>query len=309
MMRSMKGWMAAMMVVAVLTTGCAGTKEKESTGPAYGIVEMDKAIESHPKYSEYNRLKKEYDVMTASYRAEQMLLSKKAAAQEQQVESLDSQQGITAELNRELAARMQMKENELNRQLQATYTTLVNKHQLEHRFDQAIDASSLAIVNMELKLKTAHLKEQERQQLEQELVEALKNRKGDYLSISQSLVEEVAKEMVPYKQEAEKELAAYRETVLAELSKERATKMQQMAEQIKANDQLPDPKKWNEEWKEKLEAKKKEADTVHELILADIKRKAETVGEKKQLDMIFSSYEVNVKAVDVTDDIIASYGQ
>ncbi len=309
MIRSPKRWITVGLLAAAMAAGGCGFLDRHEEKPAavYGVVQIEKAVESHPRYSEYYRLKKEYDVMTASYRAEQMLLSKKAAMENLRLQELDEQKGITQELNQELEARMQMKENELNRKLQDVYMSLVEQHKLEQRFDQAIDESSLKIVNMQLKLRNAHLRRAERAELEAELTEAMKNRKVDYLAIGNELVGEVSQEMLPHKEAAEKELAAYRESVIKELAAERDDKMKLLEKQVKEEENLPDPAAWNQEWKEKLEKKKQEADLVYDLILADIRRKAEAVAQEKQLEMIFSQYEVNVSAMDVTDDVIAAY--
>ena len=46
-------------------------------------------------------------------------------------------------------------------------------------------------------------------------------------------------------------------------------------------------------------------DDVKESIMKDIREKAAVVAQQKNLTMIFSSYRVNLHAVDVTGDIVS----
>ena len=68
---------------------------------------------------------------------------------------------------------------------------------------------------------------------------------------------------------------------------------------------MPDPVIWNQEWKEKLDAKEQEMNAAKEVIMTDIRARAADVAKEQGIDMIFSDYVGVGTALDVTDDVIA----
>jgi hypothetical protein len=270
---------------------------------------MDQLMTSHPLYSKYYQLEREYNMLLAQYRAEQRNLSQKSAAQDSKLYTMDAQSGISDALNQELQARVDLKRNELNGKLQEKYTELLTNHHAEQQLDAAKDETELRIVNLQLKLRALQLSEAEKTADENELAALMKNRHQNYAAMGQQLIGEIAAEMAPYKAESEKTLVAYRDTVMIELQDKQKVQMEALQVNLAKTVNLPDPTVWNTEWKNRLESKEKELSSQRELIIADIREKAKQVAEEQHLDMIFSDYEANIDGVDVTDAIIAQYEQ
>ena len=149
---------------------------------------------------------------------------------------------------------------------------------------------------------------EEKEKAQKELAELL-NQKTPAVSMASSsensLSEADAKDLASRKQAAQQELSSYAQSLSEELSARRTAQQQAAAQAAQDSAQLPSPEIWNEDWQNKLKAKQKEMDDVKESIMKDIREKAAVVAQQKNLTMIFSSYRVNLHAVDVTGDIVS----
>lgn len=306
--------LTAIVVMIVIVSGCSlggcsrtAQQPTEKAQAVYGIVNMDQLMTSHPLYSKYYQLEREYNLLLAQYRAEQRNLSKKSVEQDSKLKDMSTQSGISDALNQELQSRIDLKRNELNGKLQEKYTELLKNHHAEQQLDAVKDETELRIVNLQLRLRALQLSSSEKAASENELAELMKNRHQNYAAAGTQLMSEVATEMVPYKTESEKALETYRDTVMIELQDKQKVQMESLQTTLAKGFDLPDPTIWNTEWKSRLESKEKELSDQRELIVADIKEKAAQVAADEHLEMIFSDYEANVNGVDVTDAIIAQY--
>lgn len=275
-----------------------------ASGPVYAYVDLEHVMMSHPRYSEYHHLELEYNAMIAQYQFEQWHYSRQAAAEGKAVQTFATTDAMGSQvLDQELKAKVALKENELNNSLKQQYEQLVQ----EKKKSQPVisGADNLKIVNLQLKLRTLALSEEERQAARDEL-QALMRGAGTDVQITNQTASEIATAMEPYKKKAQDDLAAYAKQVKSDLEKrQQANQTSFQTAQTSIWDDRPEPAVWNQQWKEKLDAKEKQLKDVKEDILADIRDKAAIVAKEQNIDMIFCDYEGIGTAIDVTDDIIA----
>lgn len=304
----------AAVIGAVVIAACIGIgwstmgqrNHAPETEPVYAYVDLEHVVMSHPRYSEYHRLELEYNAMVAQYQFEQWNYSHKAAAEgmaSQKFAAVDA--AGTAALNQELQAKVLLKEQELNNGLKQRYDSILQ----EKKKSQPIisNADNLKIVNLQLKLQNLVLSQEERQATEAELTKLMQSAETDVV-VSGETAAEIDKEMAPYREKAQQELEAYAKTVKEELEKRRSDNQNAFQQQMNSLQDRPNPEIWNQQWKEKLNAKEKEMKSVKDAILDDIKARAADVAQEQGIDMIFCEYAGVGTARDVTDDIIARLG-
>lgn len=304
--RIIRGTAALCLAASVLLAAGCGSKETAETPPQemYGIVDMQTLVKAHPKYSEYFRLESEYKGLLSQYQTEQKGLMRQAEALQKQEASLSSPAADKA-AEEEYKARVKIKEDSLNQQLQNLYNEIQSRHKAKESQLSVAGASeddSMRIANLQLKLKVLGISGEEKAKAEEEL-EALLN--GRYaVDEKTGWTAEEKQEMEAKKKSAEAELDQYAKEVAADI---RSSRDSQMAALSAAK--LPEPELWNQEWENRLKAKQKEMADVKAEIMKDIRDKAAVIGEEKHLTMIFSSYRANVSAVDVTGDIVGELVQ
>ena len=271
-------------------------------GLTYAYVDLEHVVMSHPRYSTYHRLEMEYNSLLAQYRFEQWNYSRQASLADKALDKFALTDGLAgAALDQELRAKVAIKQTELNDRLQRRYEELMKAHRKNGPL--LTEEENLRVVNLQLKLQTASLTAAERQAVQAELQGLLQ--KSDKTSADAAVPEDVTTAMAAEKEKAAAELTAYAEDVKKELQQRRDDGHELFAAQMGALGERPDPSVWNNEWKEKLEAKEGEMKAEKEAIMTDIREKAAAVAEEQGIDMVFSEYLGTGTALDITDDIIA----
>lgn len=289
-----------------LIAGCGpiscGRTESTATGPQYGVADMEQLMHAHPAYSDYFHLEQEYRNLQAQYEAErQQLIARSAQAQKQLQAALSSGE-IEKSLNTEYRTKLKLREDEWNQKLQKKYRELLAAEKKpSSELHQDID---LEIVNLQLKLRALQLHPDEREQMEKRLAELLLQRDG-VLFNGAALSAEAQTELQALREEAEKDLQAYADAVVKELSQKRTDAQARLAHEAALQIQPEGGDEWSHRWQEKLTAKQKEIKDLENKMTEDIRQEAAQVANDKHLEMIFSRYRTNIKATDVTTDILA----
>lgn len=281
-----------------------------------GVVDMTKVVPLNPQYQHYKQLQAEMDTLQRQYFADQQNLTVKAQQQAASLQSLGTDTSITDSLNAELTAKIKAKEQELNVDLQKKRIELINKYR--GQMTTAPTEADLRIVNLQLeiygKTEPIALNEEQKQAFQKdreakivELNRLLKERGGDVNGSMAPLEAKVDAELVPYRNQRQQELEAYAQQLHNELAQRRDSLMQAKAQSIMSTTNLPDPVAWNQQWDSKLKAKQQEVDALHEAIVEDVRAHAGIIAQEKGLDLVVTSQVANIKGVDITDAIIASY--
>ena len=291
------------------------TNRQSSTGPSIGVVQIDDVLEFNPSYEDYKNAKAELEQLKAQYALEQEALNTKSDLQNEQLKSLSLDPTLSDALNVELQTRIATKQNQLNAQLDAKRAELVKKYMEELKV--ANKGYDLEIVNLQLQLYAFDSRvyiddaqkeaaQAEKAELESRLESLLAKRKPSNFDMD-SIRAKVDAELKPIRDAGEQELKQYAESLQAELAKKRDTMMQNQAKAIVSTNNLPVPQEWNDSWAKKLSDKEAEVNALHEAILEDVRMRVAIIAQERHLDLVLIDHGGNIKGLDITDAVKASY--
>lgn len=291
------------------------TNRQSSTGPSIGVVQIDDVLEFNPSYEDYKNAKTELEQLKSQYALEQEALNTKSDLQNEQLKSLSLDTTLSDALNVELQTRIATKQNQLNAQLDAKRAELVQKYMEELKV--ANKGYDLEIVNLQLQLYAFDSRvyiddaqkeaaQAQKAELESRLKSLLAKRKPSNFDMD-SIRAKVDAELKPIRDAGEQELKQYAESVQAELAKKRDTMMQNQAKAIVSTNNLPVPQEWNDSWAKKLSDKEAEVNALHEAILEDVRMRVAIIAQERHLDLVLIDHGGNIKGLDITDAVKASY--
>lgn len=291
------------------------TNRQSSEGPSIGVVQIDDVLEFNPSYEDYKNAKAELEQLKAQYALEQEALNTKSDLQNEQLKSLSLDPTLSDALNIELQTRIATKQNQLNAQLDAKRAELVQKYMKELKV--ANKGYDLEIVNLQLQLYAFDSRvyiddaqkeaaQAQKAELENRLQSLLAKRKPSNFDMD-AIRAKVDAELKPIRDAGEQELKQYAESVQAELAKKRDTMMQNQAKAIVSTNNLPVPQEWNDSWAKKLSDKEAEVNALHEAILEDVRMRVAIIAQERHLELVLIDHGGNIKGLDITDAVKASY--
>ena len=291
------------------------TNRQPSEGPSIGLLQIDDVLEFNPSYEDYKNAKAELEQLKAQYAIEQEALNTKSDLQNEQLKSLSLDPTLSDALNIELQTRIATKQNQLNAQLDAKRAELVQKYMKELKV--ANKGYDLEIVNLQLQLYAFDSRvyiddaqkeaaQAQKAELENRLQSLLAKRKPSNFDMD-AIRAKVDAELKPIRDAGEQELKQYAESVQAELAKKRDTMMQNQAKAIVSTNNLPVPQEWNDSWAKKLSDKEAEVNALHEAILEDVRMRVAIIAQERHLDLVLIDHGGNIKGLDITDAVKASY--
>lgn len=298
--------LALMMLVA----GC-GTKQVQDTKEPQtqvGVVDIKKAVQSHPKYNQLLSLEQEARKIAAQDQAQQAAMVQKA---QENLVLPEGSQGDLAELNKifqqEFTEKMSVKEKEINARLAAKENVIHQtlSDELKIYADGLDKEYQPQIFNLQLKLKTVQLTKEEAASLQEQL-EKLQTQYADKMSDKQKqLAVQMTEKMAPDKVAAEQELEAYSKLVNEEISKKASAKQAEIAARNMpnlpmpaANSQVPDT------FGQQLMMKQQEIQALQNSIIQDVKDKAGKIAIESGFEAVLTNVVMNVSGVDITDAVI-----
>lgn len=295
--------------------GFVMNRQHNSDGISIGVVRMDDVLEFNPSYEDYKQAKQELDLLNRQYQLEQTALNAKSDAQEEQLKSLALDSTLSDALTVELQTRIATKENELNQQLNAKRNELTQKYLSELKV--SANAYDLEIVNLQLDLYAyddrVYIDDAQRQQAmaekaekEERLKELLAKRQPSNSDVD-AVKNKVEAELAPLQKKGQEELNQYAAALQQELAAKRDDMMQRQAQAIISNNNLPVAQDWNDTWAKKLSDKEAEVSALHEAILEDVRMRVGIIAEEQHLDLVIIDDGGNIKGLDITDAVKASY--
>lgn len=298
-------FLAALILSTALLAGCSHStpETKPPEAPQLGVISMDKAVQSHPKYQEWQNHKqqavtiKEQLAVTAGKGITQSQAAinlpgnmaasiQSAAEQEFKVKIAAKQQELQARLLEQAGK----KRHELAAQLEAYAGELSQQYQPQ-------------LFNLQLKLQTVRMDEQQAAAFKQEM-DALKAEQAAKLSAKeQEIAQQLEAALAPEKAAMEQELAAY----AAQLNSEIESKLSAQTAELSAKLTQPPAalSAADSTLQQQLGMKQQEIKVLEEVILNDIRDKTAKIAVERGLEAVLTGQQVNVRAVDLTDAVIA----
>lgn len=289
-----------MASTAILFAGCAGFGKTNTAAPpvTIGIVDVDKAVRSHPKYGQVEMLQREMNTLAA-----QLGLAQRDSGST--VEPADIATQIDAALNQEYNEKMKSKQAELTNAMSAKAAQL--KEQLDaemQEYGREVDKIYQPdIFNIQLKIKTVQVSKEETAALQKEL-EDLQNKRTAQLSAKeQELTTRWQAALEAEQAQAGKQMDAYGTQLGNELSQRGAA---QSSAVLTAQSQTDNNKRTAATDNEtKLGLKRQELTALQSSIVEDIRNNTGKVAVAKGLEVVLVKPLVNGNAIDITEAVIA----
>ncbi len=315
-----------MLVCAVGIGGYFGSQHsKVIEAPRIGVVRLQDVVEKHPNFHSYDEQKKELLRLEAQRDREDELLKSKLSAEvdksEEHLKQLES--NLTESLNRELQTKIALREAELNQELAAKQRELIEQYRKNYKVEPS--EADIEIVNLQLWLTTEmNVKpiddmqrqrwETQKRDKEQRLSELLAQRSRGLSGFEQwkEIEAKVAEAMAPDHAEAQRKLSAYATEAAKALGAQRDQSMKGLVDsqqEVLAKVRHDGTTLWDAEWEQRLAQKRDEVQALHDAILEDIRVRAGVLARAKQLDLVLVDHITDCTGMDLTDEIIQSYGQ
>ena len=294
-------------------------------GPRIGVVRLQEVVEKHPNFHSYDEQKKELLRLEAQRDREDELLKSKLGTEvgksEEHLKQLES--NLTESLNQELQTKIALREAELNQELAAKQRELIEQYRKNYKVEPS--EADIEIVNLQLwlttEMKVKPIDEEQRQrwdaqkrEKEQRLSELLAQRSQGLNGSDQwkDIESKVAAAMAPAHAEAQEKLSAYAAEQAKALGAQRDRSMKGLVDSqqaVLAKVRHDGTTLWDAEWEQRLAQKRDEVQALHDAILEDIRVRAGVLARAKQLDLVLVDHITDRTGMDLTDEIIQSYGQ
>ncbi|MDF2501521.1 MAG: hypothetical protein K0Q77_2235 [Anaerosporomusa subterranea] len=288
----------AAMLLVLLTAGCAKKTEVVQSKPEMGVLNMTKAVKSHPRYAEVEKLQAERATLLAQLSRQK---SETIAASQQAGIDMTN---LSKATDQEFQTKMASKHDELNRQLQAQSETL--RRQINEQVDKYVRELDESYQNrtfgLQVKMKTVDLSKEEQAAIQKQLDEIQNERMGKIVARQQELTAGMNDSMKQAEQAAAKDLDVYGQQLKSNLSAELAQKAQAM--QTLPGGGLSMPAADNIQGK--LVANQRDLAKLQQEIITDIKQRAATIATQYGLTTVLADVEIFTSATrDITTDVIA----
>lgn len=307
MLRSI--WILLLLIVTLVFAGCGSKAAPEAKAPVpatMGMIDMQKAVQGHPKYQQVMALQQEYDSMAAKLESE--LRQSREVTLPSTSDVLASQEGmeqVHKNLEQEFNSKMAAKQEELNQGLAEKSQGIQAQLAEEFRsYNEAVDEEyNPQLFNLQLKLKTVQVSKEEADLLQKQM-DALQQERGEKLNRKhQELAKRMEEQMAPAKAEAQKSMERYSQELNNQLSQKAAEKNQEMT--ARSLPSIMATKEPSPEAQQQLVAKRQEIEALQQYIVENIRTQVASIAVAKGLETVITKVLVNVNAVDITDEVIA----
>ena len=287
------------MIVSMLTSACGmhGT-----TADKIAVVDWEKVLAAHPKQEQLKAAKDAYDALVFN-RRNQVVTGRTqlaALARLQQLKQNSKQNFLSSDFNTRLAERKTVEQDKLR----AAYQEALVKVQasLTQAEQRQADEYKLRLFNLRLRYESLHLKNAERNKLKAEIDQLEAARNAFRYKLAQRQQAEIARIMEPQRAAARDRMQAYAEELHAQMR----TEMQQgVAKDAAAFAQTPDQlKDLLASVDKELDNRQQLVDKLQDAMKKDVESAVMKLAKSRKYTVVFHKYRVNVKADDITQDVI-----
>ena len=301
------GLIASLTAVTLIVAGCGAkpAPEVKPVTPSVGVMNIQKAMQAHPKFASYQELTRQYNTLAAQAQSQQT----QSGYALQSTASESAIQGINESLNQEFNAKMADKQNSINTRLNKKANDL--NRELSIQFDQygkEIDETyNPQIFSLQLKIKTIQLSKEEMEALQKQL-EQLQSERASKLAVKEKEVaDRMQVAMAPEKAAAEQELNAYATELNASLQQQGAAKRAEVAARLQSGQGQGQPTGARSDLEQQAILKGQEVKALQQAMIKEVEDKTAKIASERKLEAVFGVYSVNVTAVDITDAVIAEF--
>ncbi|MCE5286579.1 MAG: hypothetical protein LLG02_12130 [Pelosinus sp.] len=303
-------FLVLMIAGPLVMTGCFGkTQPQDTKAPVIenklGIIDMNKIVKAHPRYNEYQTLQLQINALNYQLEAKAQLAAPEALLnQPSEFQESETAGGLSKSSQVGSDVKLAKKREQLNDQYnaQAAKAKQSAAAQLEAYRTELEKEYVLPLFNLKLK-QTASLSQSDAAAVQAE-IEKIKIEQQQKYAAKAALLESQMNQLVAAEYEhLQAEMLAYQK----ELNKEAvAVKPAESAVQdswspLPIENDSADQVKLTEQ----LSALQQKQALLEQQILEDIQNKTGQIAAEKGLDTVITNIKVNIRALDITELVIA----
>lgn len=292
-------WLTVFILGLTLLVSACG---RPGSGDKIAVVDLEKVLADHPRQVELQKEKQSYEALQKA-RDSQALFLRTQMANLRTLQAV-KQSGRKNFLAADLFTRMteeELKEQEALEKARAEASLRADRELAEE--SEALERQyRLRIFNLRLKLETVQMTPEEKEKVRQELDRVLAERNRDLDALEARKGELVARDIAPLVEASRKRLAAaaeeYHKGAAADISgmeKKDADTLETAPKALLDNLAKMD---------RQLEAEKQKLDALESGLRDDITSRVTRMAKKRGYTVVFSRYQTNVSADDLTQDVI-----
>lgn len=296
----------------LLLTACSKDINSQAETEAIGIVDSEKAFKAHKLYSAW-QMAVESELSTQRLKESHIEMTRKQALAIDKLQELQ-QAGRQSFFQADFAVRMSeahLVEREKLKEIERTERLRISKY-METRFAAIEEEYKLPLFNLKTRIESLKPAPRMREQAEQERKEmiaeltALQAEKHQKLNaLHQESDELLAQAMKSHEEQAVARLQALSSTIYNETAASNSAKLLQQRQLLADIPEAYD--KTIASLEKQLLEQKAAKDKLYARIYEDISSHAIKIAKQKNLATVLTNIKYNIKAQDITDEVIASF--
>lgn len=282
------------------------------------VVDMNKALQAHPKYQEGVALQQQLTTLLAS---QQALANQQAAtavrnspASQPGVPPLDTAAGQNVSQQQLYQGKMSAKQAQLKTVFDAKYAASRKKASAEYdAYSAQLDQESQpAMFDLQLKLKTLQLAKEEGEALQAQLDKLHQDKATKLAAKEQQLSTALSAQMAAEQQSSNAQLNSYGQQTAAELRSSAPAETAAVPSDVtKATDEQPPSSgqqpSLSPDALAAIDKVKAQLAALQALMIQDIENQCGKIAQAKGYEIVVTNVTANIAADDITDEVIAQF--
>lgn len=294
------GKIGIIFIASLLISACGANIHGQQEKIAF--VNWQQAVESHPQYESLFKGEKILeDLVTKRKKQEELARAQLGSLQKlRSLRQLSQQSYFHADLNTRLVEQRERENAKLQKFVTATEAEV--EKEIAPQRQQLEESYQLQLFNLRAVLESVKMKPAERQKVEERLQQVQYERSLHLFELEKQKNEQIAAKVKPYMNEMQQQMD--------ELAKQYYQEMYSQLENREQKDRelLSDaPKALNNAisiMDKEIDKQQEKNDKLRNQIKSDIESQAIKLAHERGYTIIFNQVKVNVKADDITNDVI-----
>ncbi len=282
----------------------------------FAVIDMNKALQAHPKYQEGAALQQQLNTLLASQQAlanQQAAAASNSLGSQPAVPQLDSTNGqnISQQQQQLYQEKMSAKQAQLKTAFDAKYAASRKEASTEYdAYSAQLDKEDQpAMFDIQLKLKTLQLSKEAGEALQAQL-DKLQQEKSDKLAAKEKQISTaLTAQMTAEQQRSAAQLESYGKQVAADLrsavpAAPAATAATEAPDQVQSSGTAPSP---SPDALAAIDKVKAQLAALQTLMVQDIENQCGKIAQAKGYEIVVTNVTANIHADDITAEVIAQF--
>ena len=287
---------AAALLISACSTNVRGPQEK------IAVINWEQAVSAHPQYAKLEQGEKILQDLLNKRKGQEELAKAQLSSLNKlrSLRQLSQQSFMEADFNTRMVEQREIENAKLQKFVAQAEADADN--QLAARKKDVEDAYKLKLFNLRALLEAVKMKPDERQAVEKQLQELLKERGAQIAELQAEKRRLVDAKVLPYKAEAEQRIRDMAQ-------QQHAQAIQQLKSPEERDKEMLDaaPKAFNNALSiidREIDKQQEKNDSLKKQINQDIESQAVKLAHERGYTIVFNKFRVNMKAEDITAAII-----